>query len=87
VIRPCGSFEGINYLQTLGITGTNSNVNVNWFGTAALQSAQTVTGLYSNVVTVTNTLTNYYTMPATNNAEFFRLQYPGYPPYLSTNTP
>lgn len=87
VIRPCGSFEGINYLQTLRITGTNTNVNVNWFGTAALQSAQTVAGLYSSVVTVTNTLTNSYTPPATNNAEFFRLQYPGYPPYLSTNTP
>jgi hypothetical protein len=87
VIRPCGSFEGINYLQTIGITGTNASVTVNWFGTAALQSAQTVTGLYSNVVTVTNTLANTYGMPATNSAEFFRLQYPGYPPYLSTNTP
>jgi hypothetical protein len=87
VIRPCGSFEGINYLQTLWIAGTNANVNVKWFGTAALQSAPTMAGLYSNVVTVTNTLTNSYTPPATNNAEFFRLQYPGYPPYLSTNTP
>jgi hypothetical protein len=87
LIRPCGSFEGINYLQTLRITDPNTNVNVNWFGTAALQSAQTVGGLYSSVVTVTNTVTNSYTAPAMNNAEFFRLQYPGYPPYLSTNRP
>ena len=87
VIRPCGPFEGINYLQTLGITGSSANVNVKWFGTAALQSAQAVTGLYSNIVAVTNTLANSYTPPATNGAEFFRLQYPDYPPYLSTNRP
>ena len=84
VIRPCGSFEGINMLQTIGITATNANVNVNWFGTATLQSAQDVAGLYSNVGSVTNSLNNSYTPPATNNAEFFRLQYPEYPPYLKT---
>src|ERR1035437_3233589 len=61
VIRPCGPFEGINYLQTLRITGTSTNVNVNWFGTASLLSAQTVAGLYSSIVTVTNTVTNTYT--------------------------
>ena len=87
MIRPCGPFEGINYLQTLRISGLSTNVNVNWFGTAALQSAQTVDGLYSSLVTVTNTVTNTYTPATTKNAEFFRLQYPGYPPYLSTNRP
>ncbi len=87
VIRPCGPFEGINYLQTLGITNINTNVNVNWFGTAALQSAPAVAGQYNNVVTVTNTTTNSYTPPTPHNALFFRLQYPGYPAYLSTNTP
>ena len=87
VIRPCGNFEGINYLQSLGISGTNTDVTVIWFGTATLQSAPLVTGSYSNVVTVMNTLTNTYTPPAPNPAQFFRLQYPGYPAYLSTNSP
>jgi hypothetical protein len=91
VIRPCGPFEGVDYLQTLGITTTNTSVNVNWRGTSTLQAASAVTGPYSNAVTVTNILTNSYTPSPSNNAQFFRLQYPGYPSYLSTspiyNTP
>jgi hypothetical protein len=85
VIRPCGPFEGIDMLQSLGITGSNTTVNLNWRGTATLQAASAVTGPFSNAVTVMNTLTNSYTPPSTNSAQFFRLQYPGYPSYLSTN--
>jgi len=87
VIRPCGSFEGINMLQSLSITNANTNVSVNWFGTATLESAPALKGSYGKVVTVVNTLTNSYALPPTNKAQFFRLQYPGYPSYLSTNTP
>jgi len=87
VIRPCGPFEGINMLQSIGISGTNTSVNVNWFGTATLQSAPTLTGPFSNAVTVMNNVTNSYTQPTTKKTQFYRLQYPGYPSYLSTNTP
>jgi hypothetical protein len=82
VIRPCGPFEGINMLQTIGITNTSTKVNVNWRGTGTLQAAAAVAGLYGKVVTVTNTLANTYTTPGTNDAQFFRLQYPAYPSYL-----
>jgi hypothetical protein len=85
VIRPCGAFEGINMLQSIGITNTSTNLNVNWFGTASLQSAPALTGPFRNLVTVTNTLTNSYTPSATNNAQLFRLLYPAYPQYLSTS--
>jgi hypothetical protein len=91
VIRPCGPFEGIDMLQMLGITTSNTSVNVNWRGTGTLQAAPAVTGPYSNAVSVMNTLTNYYTPTGTNKALFFRMAYPGYPSYLSTspiyNTP
>ena len=87
VIRPCGTFKGIDYLQSLGMTKTNTNIGLNWFGQATLQSAPVVTGAYTNIVTVTNTVTNIYTVPMTNQAGFFRLQFPAYPSYLSTNTP
>jgi hypothetical protein len=85
VIRPCGPFEGIDMIQSLGVTATNANLNVNWFGTGTLQSAPALTGPYSDVETVVNALTNSYTPPATNSAWFFRLAYPGYPSYLSTS--
>ncbi len=88
VIRPCGPFEGINMLQPAGITaGTNANVNVQWFGTATLQSATNLTGSYNSVLSITNHQANTYTEPTTNSANFFRLKYPPYPPYLGTNAP
>jgi hypothetical protein len=84
VIRPCGPFQGIDYLQTLGIATTNASVSVNWRGSGTLQAAPAVAGPYTNAVTIVNTLTNHYTPTGTNKALFFRMQYPGYPSYLST---
>ena len=85
VIRPCGPFEGINMLQSTSVTNTSTNLSLNWFGTATVQSAPTLTGPFSNVFSVTNTLTNSYTPAPTNNAQLFRLLYPAYPQYLSTS--
>ncbi len=87
VVRPCGPFEGIDYLQRLGLSSTNAQINLNWLGQASLLGAPAVTGAYSSVVTTTNTANNVYTLPTTNSAGFFRLQFPGYPSYLSTNPP
>jgi hypothetical protein len=89
VVRPCGPFEGINMLQNMSITGTNNqSIAVKWFGTAAVQSAIAVQGPYTtSTTTVTNVLTNSYSPPGLSNALFFRLIYPSYPGYLSTNTP
>ena len=81
VIRPCGPFEGINMLQSIGIQQTNQVPKVNWFGSATLQAAPAVGGLYTNVLSVTNTLTNSYSPPGVNPAQFFRLQYPPYPSF------
>jgi hypothetical protein len=85
VVRPCGPLEGINMFQSIGITSTNAQVKVNWYGTATVQAATNLLGAYSNVTNVVNTLTNSYSPIATNQARFFRLEYPPYPSYLSTN--
>lgn len=85
VLRPCGLFEGIDYLQSLGMTSTNAQLNLNWLGQASLQGAPAVTGTYTNVVSVTNIASNIYTPPMTNGSGFFRLQFPGYPANLSTS--
>jgi hypothetical protein len=87
VIRPCGPYEGIDYLQSLGMTNALPNLTLNWRGTAALQAAPAVTGVYAGVASVTNTVTNTYSVPMTNNARFFRLQFPDYPSYLSPYGP
>jgi len=73
-------------LQPLGITSTtNSSVAVNWVGTATLQSATKVLGPFVNATNVVNTVNNTYLPPAGTGANFFRLAYPPYPSYLSTN--
>ena len=87
VIRPCGPFVGVDYLQSLGMTNANPNLQLNWRGTAALVAAPTVNGAYSSVVSVTNTTPNTFAVPMTNRAEFFRLEFPGYPAYLSPYSP
>jgi hypothetical protein len=88
VIRPCGQYEGIDYLQgNLSIVRTNAGAQLGWRGTATLQGAPVVRGAYTNIATVTNTVTNAYPVPAVNNAQFFRLQFPSYPTNLSTYTP
>jgi hypothetical protein len=81
VIRPCGPFQGINMLQSIGIQQTNQVPKVSWFGSATLQSAPAVGGLYTNVLSVTNALTNSYAPPTIKPAQFFRLQYPPYPSF------
>ena len=78
VIRPCGSFEGIDYLQSLGMSYTNSQMRLNWRGQASLLSAPSVSGAYSPLLSVTNTVTNVYVPALTNAARFFRLAWPGY---------
>jgi hypothetical protein len=86
VVRPCGPFEGINMIQTIGITSTtNPGVAVNWMGTATLQSATNLSGPYNKAMSVTNTLNNSYFSSESSMAAFFRLAYPAYPTYLSTN--
>lgn len=79
VVRPCGPYQGIDMLQSIGIQQTNAVPTVNWFGTATLQSAPTVGGLFTNVMSVSNTFTNSYTPPVIKPLQFFRLQYPPYP--------
>jgi hypothetical protein len=81
VIRPCGPFQGINMLQSIGIQQTNQVPKVNWFGTATLQSAGAVGGPYTNILSVTNVLTNSYSPPVAKPTQFFRLQYPPYPSF------
>jgi hypothetical protein len=87
VSRACGPFEGINMLQNMSVSSSNQTVNVNWFGTAALEAASNPAGPYSVVTSTTDTSTNTYTPTGTNAAQFYKLEFPAYPPYLSTNTP
>ena len=87
VIRPCGPFLGIDYLQSLGMANANPAIQLNWRGTATLQAAPVVSGAYAGITSVTNTITNTYTVPMTNSAGFFRLEFPGYPSYLSPYGP
>ena len=68
-------------LQTIGIQETNNAPTVKWFGTATLQSAAAVGGPYTNIMSVTNILTNSYAPPETAPKQFFRLQYPPYPSF------
>jgi hypothetical protein len=79
VVRPCGPLVGINMFQTMGITNGLSNVNVGWFGTATLQSAPSVSGGWTNVVSVTNAVRNSYVPVPPRNSQFFRLQFPPLP--------
>jgi len=79
VVRPCGPYVGINMFQTLRIASTNNQPKVNWVGTATLQSTTNVVGgVWTNVVSTVNAVTNSYS-PAAGNAQYFRLQYPPLP--------
>ncbi|HEX3718786.1 MAG TPA: immunoglobulin domain-containing protein [Verrucomicrobiae bacterium] len=85
-IRPCGPFVGVDYLQTPSLTtSSNQQITISWRGQASVQSAPTIQGIWSNVLTTANILTNVYNVNApamTNTADFFRLEIPGYPAYL-----
>ena len=87
VIRPAGPFEGVDYLQRLGLNATNRSVNLTWRGTGSIVSSPAVAATYSSILALTNTVNNVYPVPATNSASFFRLQFPGYPSYLSAYPP
>jgi hypothetical protein len=78
VVRPCG--QGINLFQTIGITNAPHAGTVGWFGTATLQAAPAVTGVYTNVISITNAQRNSFTPAAPRASQFFRLLYPPLPP-------
>jgi hypothetical protein len=80
VYRPCGDFQGINMFQHVGIAKTNPAVSVGWRGQATLQSATSLTGTWSDVVSVTNTVPNNYVPPTALPAQFFRLKFRPVPP-------
>jgi hypothetical protein len=79
VVRPCGPNQGINIFQSLQVTNASGNPQVGWFGTATLQSVDTITGFWTNLLSVTNTLNNTYTPATPKTSQFFRLQYPPLP--------
>ena len=83
-IRPAGPFEGIDYLQTLEATTAATNMSLIWRGTADVQATTNLLRPWTDLIAVTNTLTNTYMPPinTTTPAEFFRLSVPAYPPYL-----
>jgi hypothetical protein len=80
VVRPCGDYQGINMFQRLGIAKTNPTVSVRWRGQATLQSATSLTGGWSDAVSVTNTAPNSYVPPTALPSQFFRLKFPPVPP-------
>jgi hypothetical protein len=80
VVRPCGSYEGINMFQRLSINQNSPSATVGWFGQAALQAATKLTGAWTDLTSVTNTTTNSYTAPVPLPSQFFRLKFPPVPP-------
>ncbi len=80
VVRPCGTYQGVNMFQSLKIKNVVTNVNVGWFGQATLQSELGLTGGWSDVLSVTNVLTNSYAPPTRQPAQFFRLKFRPLPP-------
>ncbi len=81
VVRPCGSLEGINVFQNVGVANA-SPFGVKWQGSATVQAASAVNGgIWSNVFSITNLLTstNIYTPSTNGTAGFFRLTFPPSP--------
>ncbi len=89
VLRPCGNFEGVDYLQTVGTSITNqSSLNFSWRGQASVVGSPVLQGVYTPVVSFTNTVMNSYSLPVPNNGtEFFRLGIPAYPAGLPGDAP
>jgi hypothetical protein len=79
VVRPCGPNIGINFFQTLQVTNEAGNPRVGWVGTATLQSAPSVTGTWTNVMTLTNNLKNSFIPAVPQSSQLFRLKYPPLP--------
>jgi hypothetical protein len=65
--------------QTIGITNAPGDGTVGWFGTATLQAAPAVTGVYTNVLSSTNTQPNGFRPAAPQPSQFFRLLFPPLP--------
>jgi hypothetical protein len=78
-VRPCGPNEGINFFQTLQLTNAAGNPTVRWFGTGTLQSAPAAGGNWTNVMSLTNHVSNTYLPSAPQQSQFFRLRYPPLP--------
>jgi len=81
VIRPCGPYQGINMLQSIRIQQTNTVPSVSWFGSATLQSASPAGGHFTDLLSITNVLTNTYSPPGYQPYQFYRLKYPPYPSF------
>jgi hypothetical protein len=79
IMRPCGPYIGINMLQALGISRTNNQPRLNWFGSATVVGSPTVSGTYNDVLSVTNIATNSYAPPTIQPLQFFRLKFPPLP--------
>jgi hypothetical protein len=80
VVRPCGPYIGIDMFQPVSITNSAPRPSVGWLGQATLQVTPTVTGPWTDLLSVTNNLKNSYVPPTTVPAQFFRLKFPPVPP-------
>jgi len=88
VVRLCGQYEGIDYLQgNVNIAKTNGGAVLNWRGTATVLGSSAVNGQYGSVASVTNTMNNALPVTLTNKQEFYKLQFPSYPTNLSPYVP
>jgi len=75
VIRPCGPNQGINMFQFMRIRSAAPSVSVSWFGQATLQSSLSVTGSWSDLLSLTNYQTNSYVPPTPASSQYFRLKF------------
>ncbi len=84
VLRPCGPYMGIDYLQpfnsqNLSPVGDGVNQNVSFRGTAHLQGAPAITGPWTELLSVTNInlVNNYVAALPPAGPGYFRLKYDG----------
>jgi hypothetical protein len=80
VVRPCGQYVGIDMFQPVGITNSSPRPSVGWLGQATLQATPTLTGPWTDLLSVTNNIKNSYMPPTTLPFQFFRLKFPPVPP-------
>jgi len=80
VVRPCGQYVGIDMFQPVSITNSVPRPTVGWLGQATLQATPTLTGPWTDLLSVTNNVKNGYIPPTTLSFQFFRLKFPPVPP-------
>lgn len=80
VVRPCGQYVGIDMFQPVSITNSVPRPSVGWLGQATLQATPSLTGPWTDLLSVTNNIKNGYTPPTTLPAQFFRFKFPAVPP-------